>query len=66
MGMLPSASKTNPDFELSIGAQVVGAGGEVYSTYLRKAKSWERPPRPTFTIVDGQGTKLKDGNLEYG
>ena len=62
----PSSSKEESESELSIRANVVGAGGEVYSTYLRKDKFWGRLSKPTFTIVDAQGKKLKDGNLEFG
>jgi hypothetical protein len=62
----PTDSKVDSEFELSVDANVVGAGGEVYSTYLKKEKSWERPPKPAFTIADAQGKKVKDGNLEYG
>jgi hypothetical protein len=65
-GLLAKEPKVDSEFELRVDANVIGAGGEVYSTYLKKEKFWERPPKPTFTIADAQGKKVKDGNLEYG
>jgi len=59
-------SKLDSEFVLRINAEVQGAGGEGYSTYMKGEKFQARPPRPTFTIVDGDGKKLADGKLEYG
>ena len=59
-------SDADSDYILSINANVVGAGGEVYSTYAKGEKLNADPPKPTFTIADGGGKKVGEGNLEFG
>jgi hypothetical protein len=51
---------------LSINSTVVGAEGEVYSTFAKGERFDARPPRPTFRVLDAQGNRLASGNLEYG
>ena len=51
---------------LRINANVAGAGGEVYSTFLRGDGFKTRPPKPTFSIVQADGKTVATGNLEYG
>jgi hypothetical protein len=60
----PRASDS--EFVLSINGTVQGADGEVYSTYAKGQKFKDDPSKPKFTIVDGSGTKVADGNLEFG
>jgi hypothetical protein len=59
-------SKQDSEFELRVNAQVFGGGGEAYSSYRKGEKLRQEPPKPTFTIVDTRGRKVKDGNLEFG
>jgi len=54
------------DVMLSIGSSVVGAEGEIYSTFLKGEHFDARPPRPTFSVLDAHGNRLAGGNLEYG
>jgi len=61
-----SNSKVDSDFDLSINAEVVGGGGEAYYTYRTGENFRQQPPKPTFTVADARGKKLKDGNLEFG
>ena len=51
---------------LRINASGVGAEGEVYSTFLRGEEFDDRPPKPTFTVLDSSGKAVACGNLEYG
>lgn len=62
----PFDPKRDSEFELSINAEIRGAGGELYSTYAKGEQLQARPPKPAFTIVEASGKKLADGNLEYG
>ena len=51
---------------LRIQAEVVGAGGETYSSFILDRKGGSRqPPQPTFTITTG-GRQVASGNLEFG
>jgi hypothetical protein len=59
-------AKASSDYVLRINATVAGAGGEVYSTYLKGDGFKSRPPKPTFTIVQAGGKTVATGNLEYG
>jgi len=59
-------SKLDSDVELRINANVIGASGEAYSAYAKGEKLQQQPPKPTFTIVDSRGAKVKNGNLEFG
>ncbi len=54
------------DFALRISATVVGAGGEVYSTFLAGDRFKSRPPKPSFSITQAGGKTVATGNLEYG
>ena len=66
-GLLRNApSDKDSEFILAINANVVGAGGEVYSTYAKGEKFKADPPKPTFTVVDNGGSKVANGNLEFG
>ena len=51
---------------LRINANVAGAGGEIYSTFLMGDGFKSRPPKPTFNIVQVGGKTVATGNLEYG
>ena len=59
-------TKVSSDYVLRINATVAGAGGEVYSTYLKGDGFKSRPPKPAFTIVQAGGKTVANGNLEYG
>jgi hypothetical protein len=54
------------DFMVPINATVVGAGGELYSTFLAGDHFQSKPPKPTFSIADAGGRTVAIGNLEYG
>jgi len=62
----PAGSKRDSEFNLRISASVAGAGGEVYSSFRKGEKFRLEPSKPTFTITDAKGSKIKDGNLEFG
>jgi len=52
--------------ELRIQAEVIGAGGETYSSFVLDGKIGSRQPaKPTFTITTG-GRQVASGNLEFG
>jgi hypothetical protein len=51
---------------LPINASVIGAGGELYSTFLSGPRFKSRPPKPTFDITQAGGKRVDFGNLEYG
>jgi len=51
---------------LRISATVVGAGGELYSSFQKGEGFRSRPPKPTFKIVQAGGRTVANGNLEYG
>lgn len=61
-----ASSKLDSEFTLRVSASVVGTGGETYSTFRRGEKFRLEPSKPTFTITDSKGRKVKDGNLEFG
>ncbi len=54
------------EFVLSINAKVVGADGEIYSSYAKGEKFKGQPPKPAFTVVDAGGKTVGNGNLEFG
>jgi hypothetical protein len=54
------------DSMLRINANVAGAGGEIYSTFLAGDRFKSKPPKPTFSIVQAGGKTVATGNLEYG
>jgi hypothetical protein len=60
------ASLWGGDVVLNINSSVVGAGGEIYTTFLKGERFDARPPRPTFSVLDAEGNRLASGNLEYG
>jgi hypothetical protein len=57
---------SDSEYVLTINADIHGAGGEVYSTYAKGEKFKAEPSNPTFTIKDGSGKKVANGNLEFG
>jgi hypothetical protein len=59
-------SQKDSDYELAINAEVIGAGGEAYSSYAKGDKLQDKPAKPKFMVLDARGRKLKDGNLEFG
>jgi hypothetical protein len=59
-------TRADADYVLRINANVAGAGGEVYSTYLKGDGFKSRPSKPAFTIVQAGGRTVANGNLEYG
>ncbi|MGO8927100.1 MAG: hypothetical protein ACLQU3_09455 [Limisphaerales bacterium] len=52
-------------YALRINANVVGAGGEIYSSFQKGDGFRSQPPKPTFTIVQAGKTVVND-NLEFG
>ncbi len=50
---------------LRINANVLGAGGEVYSVFREGSDFRALPPKPSFTIVQ-DGRTIARGNLEFG
>jgi hypothetical protein len=50
---------------LRINANVVGAGGEIYSVFREGSDFRAQPPKPSFTIVQ-DGRAIARGNLEFG
>jgi hypothetical protein len=58
-------AKTDSDSELRINANVLGGGGEVYSTFQKGSGFRSQPPKPTFTIVQA-GKMVANGSLEFG
>jgi hypothetical protein len=65
-GSFFSLSSNVSELFLSINSSVVGAEGEVYSTFLKGERFDAQPPRPTFSVLDAKGNRLAGGNLEYG
>ena len=59
-------SSADSEFIMSINANVVGKGGEVYSTYARGERLDADPPKPSFSITDQGARKVGNGNLEFG
>jgi hypothetical protein len=62
----PKKSEGDSDYLLSINARVVGAGGEMYSSYGTGKDLRADPSKPTFSVADAGGKKLASGNLEFG
>ncbi len=54
------------DFVIAINANVIGSGGEGYSSYGTGEEFREQPAKPTFVIANASGAKIADGNLEFG
>ncbi len=63
---MDDAREANSEPTLRIDANVVGAGGEIYSTFQKGEDFQARPPRPSFTIVGPGGRTVAKGNLEFG
>ena len=59
-------TKLGSDYVLRINANVVGAGGEVYSTFQKGSGFQSQPAKPSFTVVQAGGKTVARGNLEYG
>ena len=57
---------SDSEFVLTINAEVQGAGGELYRQYAKGDQLKAEPPQPTFTVADGNGTKVGSGKLEFG
>jgi hypothetical protein len=66
LGDNPGNRRPEPQTTLRINASLIGAGGEVYSTYFKGEGFRSRPPKPSFSIADAGGRTLASGNLEYG
>jgi hypothetical protein len=51
-----------------IQASVLGAGGEMYSSFFLKEDKGKlrQPPKPTFTVVTTDGKEVASGNMEFG
>jgi hypothetical protein len=47
----------------SLGMSLVGSAGEQCSNLMVDGR---RPPDPTFTITDPEGTEVQAGKFEYG
>ena len=54
------------EYMLRINANVVGAGGEIYSTFQKGNSFRSLPPKPSFTIFQAGGRTVANGNLEFG
>jgi len=53
--------------ELRIQAEIVGAGGETYSSFsLVDEHGRRQPAKPAFTIATADGKVVASGNLEFG
>ena len=50
---------------LRINANVLGAGGEVYSVFREGSDFRAQPPKPSFTIIQ-DGRTIAHGNQEFG
>lgn len=61
-----TASASDSDFVLAINANVAGADGELYSSFLSGPKFNTRPAEPTFTVTGAGSKQLANGKLEYG
>jgi hypothetical protein len=59
------AGDAKTDSELRINANVIGAGGEIYSTFQKGTGFRLQPPKPTFKIPQA-GKMVANGNLEFG
>jgi hypothetical protein len=68
--LMSGADSNNPRLDpapvLRINASLVGAGGEVYNTFLKGERFQSRPPRPSYKIADAAGKSVANGYLEYG
>lgn len=62
----PSNAQTDSGSVLDINSQVQGQGGEIYSSFAKGERYGTLPAKPTFVITGADGTKLANGNLEYG
>jgi hypothetical protein len=58
-------ARDNSDYVLRINANVIGGGGEIYSTFQKGDGFQFQPPKPTFTVVQA-GKTVANGNLEFG
>jgi hypothetical protein len=63
---LQSPESSGSEFVLAINANVAGAGGEAYSSYGTGDKFTKSPSKPAFVIADASGTRIANGNLEFG
>jgi hypothetical protein len=62
----PAKSVVDSDYVLRINGQIIGAAGEVYSTFGKGERFGDDPPNPVFTVADAAGGKRGTGNLEFG
>lgn len=53
-------------YYVDIQAEVLGRGGETYSSFLTGNNLNARPVAPQFTIKTREGKQVASGNLEYG
>lgn len=66
-GILGSLIGTAPTSQININVEVAGAGGEVYSTFMKIAKEgYTQPSPPKFKVLDAEGKEIASGQLEYG
>ena len=61
-----SGAKGDLDSVLRINANVVGADGEIYSTFQKGGRPGSEPAKPSFTIAQAGGKIVASGSLEYG
>jgi hypothetical protein len=61
----PQGTVRREGYTLSINAQVVGKGGEIYSGFYA-GKELKTPGKPSFTVVGEDGSEYLTGTLEYG
>jgi hypothetical protein len=54
--------------ELQIQAEIVGSGGETYSSFFLKEDKGKlcQPPKPIFTVATTDGKEVASGNMEFG
>ena len=65
LGQGTANARDDGESMLRISANVIGAGGEIYSTFQKGSDFRSRPPKPSFTIVQA-GKTVANGNLEFG
>ncbi|MBI4023951.1 MAG: hypothetical protein HY360_03160 [Verrucomicrobia bacterium] len=58
---------SEPPLQQRIEASVIGAGGELYSSFSLETKGQLRQPaKPTFTVLTADGKQVASGEMEFG
>ena len=62
-----NSSAAKQPLQERIQASVIGAGGEMYSSfYLQDKTNLRQPPNPTYAIKTADGKLVESGNMEFG